>query len=96
MSQPLNLGDKIWMHYGPSVLIVGHLIDHSPDYKMLGVSPMPFDDYKKMTITERASCPINWCDAVACHYLCHVPYEELQKHDDLLKSKGAGFGFSPQ
>ena len=73
MSQELNLGDKIWMHYGPSVLIVGHLIDHSPDFRMIGVSPVPFDDYKKMTITERASCPISWCESVACHYLCSIP-----------------------
>lgn len=88
----IQLGDKLWMHYGPNVLIVGHVIDHSPDLRMIGISPLPFDEYKKMSIAERASCPISWCELRACHYLCHTPYVELKQHDERAVPK-AGFGF---
>jgi len=92
MNIELQLGDKIWMHYGPSVLIVGHIIDHSPDFKMVGISPLPYDNYQKMTSEQKASCPINWCEMRACHYLCHVSAEELKKHDDKVTIQ-PGFSF---
>lgn len=92
MSQELHLGDKIWMHYGPNVLIVGHIIDCSPDSRMIGVSQLPFEEYSKMTLIDKATCAISWCETRYCHYLCHVPYEELRKQDEVLSTKPFGFG----
>lgn len=92
MSQELNFGDKIWMHYGPNVLIVGYLVDNSPDYKYIGVSPVPYSEYKTMTTSTKASCPINWCDVKACHYLSHIPYQDIEKHDAINQSPRLGFG----
>jgi len=91
----LFLGDKVWMHYGPNVLVVGHIIDHSPNYQLIGISPVSFDEYKKLSIAERASCPITWCERRACHYLCHTAYQDLKGHDDALSAVGKGFGFIP-
>ena len=92
MNVELNLGDKVWMHYGPSTLIVGHVIDYSPDYTMIGMSPLPYDEYKEMTLMQRASCPISWCEIRACHYLTHIPYEELKKQEEERKKPTLGFG----
>lgn len=91
MPKELKLGDKLWMHYGASVLIVGHIVDVSPSETMIGISPLPYDDYKEMTFNERASCPISWCETKACHYLSHVPYDDMKKHDEGLKP---ALGFS--
>lgn len=93
MSKELNLGDKVWMHYGPSVLIVGHLIDYSPDYSMVGLSPLPFTVYNKMNTAEKADCPINWFELKACHYICHIPASDLKKQDEALETPHAGFQF---
>lgn len=90
MDVELKLGDKIWMHYGPSVLIVGNIIDHSPDYRMIGLSPVPYDVYAKMNEETKATCPISWCETRACHYLCHIPVSELRKRDETVTPK-AGF-----
>jgi hypothetical protein len=90
MSKELKLGDKVWMHYGPSVIIVGHIVDHSPDYAMLGISPLPYEDYRVMKLSERAGCPISWCDVKSCHYLSHIPREDLEEFD---KSVSAKVGF---
>lgn len=81
MGIELQLGDKIWMYYGPNVLIVGHVIDYSPDYSMVGISPLPYNSYSKMTNEQKASCPISWCETKACHYLCHIPCKQLEEHD---------------
>jgi len=62
----LELGCKIFMHYGPNVLIVGHVIDHSPDYQLIGVSMVPYDIYNKMTGEQKASCPINSKPVIIC------------------------------
>lgn len=91
MSKELNLGDKVWMHYGPSVLIVGHLIDYSPDYSMVGLSPLPYSVYKKMNTEQKAECPINWFELKGCSYLCHIPEDELKKQDETLDVPKAGF-----
>lgn len=91
MPKELKLGDKVWMHYGPSVLIVGHIVDTSPDFSMLGFSPLPYDEYHKMTLSQKASCPITWCEVRACHYLCHIPYADLKKQDDDNQSSKLGF-----
>jgi hypothetical protein len=95
MSIELKLGDKVWMHYGPSVLLVGHIIDYSPDYSMVGLSPLPFNEYEKMNLSQKASCPINWCELKACHYICHIPYDELKRQDEAVAPR-AGFGFLNQ
>lgn len=86
----IKLGDKIWVHYGPAILMVGHVIDYSPDYTMFGISPLPYREYEKMTLMQKASCPINWCEVKACHYLCHIPLEELTKQDEAVTPR-AGF-----
>jgi hypothetical protein len=88
----LSLGDKLWMHYGPSVLIVGYIVEVSPNNDMIGMSPLPFDAYKKMSMEQKASCPISWCETRACHYLCHIPHKELIEQDEKVVPK-AGFGF---
>lgn len=91
MDITLNLGDKVWMHYGPSVLIVGHIIDYSPDYRLIGLSPLPYDEYQKMTLIQKAGCPINWCEVRACHYLCHLNHDELKKQDEIANAPKMGF-----
>lgn len=86
----INLGDKIWMNFGPNGLIVGYVLDHSPDYQFVGISPVPYDSFKKMPLVERAQIPISWHDVKYCSYVCRVPYEQLQKIDQALKPQ-AGF-----
>lgn len=93
MDVEIKLGDKVWMHYGPSVLIVGHVVDHSPDYRLLGLSPLPFDNYKKMTAEQKASCPVNWCETRACHYLCHISSDDLKKQDEAVEAASPRPGF---
>lgn len=78
------------MHYGPSVLVVGHIIDHSPDYRMVGLSPLPYDVYAKMNGEQKASCPITWCETRACHYLCHIAHDALVRQDEKVTPR-AGF-----
>jgi hypothetical protein len=92
MDIELKLGDKVWMHYGPGVLIVGHIIDHSPDYRLVGLSPLPFENYQKMTVEQKAGCPISWCEVRACHYLSHVSSADLKKQDEIVAIK-PGFSF---
>lgn len=86
----VQLGDKIWLHYGPNVLIVGHLVDHSPNHEMIGLSPVPFDEYKKLSTSEKASCPMQWCELKSCHYLCHTSGADMRKQDEKAVPK-AGF-----
>jgi hypothetical protein len=86
----LKLGDKIWMHFGPSALIVGHVLDHSPDYRYIAISPVPYEAYRKMQLLERAQIPLSWHPIEYCSYICHIPYEDLQKIDQELKPH-AGF-----
>ncbi len=92
MAVQLELGDKVWMHYGPSVLVVGHLVDFSPDYKILGISPVPYEEYKDMDMSQRAGCPISWCETRACHYLSHVLEADLKHQDEKVKPNFIGFG----
>lgn len=94
MDVELKLGDKIWMHYGPSVLIVGHIIDQSPNDQFIGISALPYDEYQKMNHSQKASCPISWCEVRACHYLSHIAYNELKQQDEAITPK-AGFNFLP-
>lgn len=91
----VKLGDKLWMHYGPNTLLVGHVVDQSPDQRHVAVSPLPFDEYHKMTQLEKAGCPISWCEVKFCHYLCHTAYEDLKKQDEAISNKPAGFRFLP-
>lgn len=92
MSKELNLGDKVWIHYGQNVLIVGHLVDHTADFSLVAFSPLPYDDYKEMTSSSKASCPVSWCEVKACHYLSHIPYKEIAEMDEKVKSPRLGFG----
>jgi hypothetical protein len=86
----IKLGDKIWMHYGPNALVVGHILDNSPKEDFIGVSPVPFDEYEKMPLMQRAQIPINWFDTRYCTYIDHIPLEDLRKLDKELKPQ-AGF-----
>jgi hypothetical protein len=92
MDIELKLGDKVWMHYGPSTLIVGHIIDYSPDFALIGLSPLPYDEYKCMSLSQKAGCPISWCETKYCHYRCHITYNDLKKMDEAAKEPKLGFG----
>lgn len=87
----LKLGDKIWMYYGPINIIVGHIVDVSPEFSIIGLSALPYDDYKKMTSSEKAGCPVTWCEVEECSYITHVPYETIKKQDEILTFKPTGF-----
>lgn len=91
MGIELNLGDKVWLHYGPTMLIVGHIVDNSPNHNLIGISPLPYNDYKEMNLLEKASCPIGWYESKDCAYICHIPSGDLTKIDN---TKEAPVGFA--
>lgn len=91
MSIELKHGDKIWMDYGPG-LVVGHILESSPDNRLIGISPVPYDEYKKLPLMSRSQMPVTWFDVKYCTYRCHIAYEDLQKLDESLKPKT---GFIP-
>jgi len=74
-------------------LIVGHLVDHSPDFAFVGVCALPFDEYQKLTLEERAGCPITWCETRFCNYLAHEPYHEVKKVDSFVQQRLPRAGF---
>ena len=88
----LKLGDKLWINYGPNAIVVGHLVDSSPDNTLIGLSPVPYAEYIKMSSSEQASCPISWFETYACTYRCHIPFEDIQQKDSGLKPSAVGFG----
>jgi hypothetical protein len=92
MDIELQLGDKIWMNYGAQAFIVGYVVDHSPDYSMIALSPLPYDEYDKMSLMEKASAPITWCETKVCSYIAHTKLAEIRKHD---ANRGSHMGFSP-
>jgi len=86
----VQLGDKLWMFHGPHTLVVGYLVDASPDNKMIAVSPCPYEDYKKMGLSQRATIPVTWFQTKYCTYENHIKAEDLTKLDETLKP-AAGF-----
>ena len=87
----VNIGDRIWMYGGMATLIVGYVLEMSPNGEFIGVSPIPFDEFKKLTLTQRANIPINWCPLKYCSYVAHIPYEQitaLDKELDAAKPRG--------
>lgn len=90
MGASVELGDKIWLHYGSNTLIVGYLVDHSPDNKMIALSPLTYEKYKEMNLVEKAGCPVSWCELRGCSYLCHISFEDLKKAEPAKPT--AGFG----
>lgn len=80
----------MWMYVGPVQLVVGHIVDQSPCGRYIGVSPVPYAEFKKMKIDERAKMPMSWCPLDACSYVAHLTYQQLQEMDeaiDVEKSK---------
>jgi hypothetical protein len=81
----IKLGDKIWMHYGSNTLVVGHILDNSPKNDFIAVSPLPYGEYKKMPLMQRAGVPISWFEVKYCSYIDHISLEDLQKLDESLR-----------
>jgi hypothetical protein len=90
----VNIGDRIWMYGGGSaILIVGYILEASPDNEFIGVSPVPYDDFKKLTIMQRANIPINWCPLKYCNYVAHIPYAQIAALDNELEAAKPRGGF---
>jgi hypothetical protein len=92
----VKVGDRIWMYCGPVALIVGHILEQSPDGSHISVSPIPYDEFVKLPLMQRANIPVNWCPLKLCSYVAHIPHEELKNIDKEIESKRvSGFAGSP-
>ena len=87
----VQLGDKLWAYVGPSGFVVGYVLEQSPDGSMLGVSGIPYDDYKKLNVAQRASIGMTWCKIESLSYIGHTPLAEIQAlNQELEANKSAG------